>query len=83
MDRLSIRKDKDGKVVMDVLPGDPIATLDGRPFVPKKNVDENGVELVNLVNVIHRITNLPGEGEEVDEKAKRKKQRRRLQGVSM
>jgi len=37
-------KDTDGKVVMDVLPGDPIVTLDGRPFVPKKNLDENGMD---------------------------------------
>lgn len=54
----------DGKVAVEVLREDPIATLDGKPFVPKKNVDENGMELVNLVDVINGIINPPTEGEE-------------------
>src|SRR5271170_5609720 len=36
LDRLSLRKDE-GKLVIDVLPGDPIAHLDGKPFVRKKD----------------------------------------------
>src|SRR5271169_4709831 len=30
LDRLSFRRDQDGRLVIDVLPGDPIARLDGK-----------------------------------------------------
>src|SRR5271169_1710254 len=46
LDRLSLRKDDKGRLVIDVLPGDPIAHLDGKPFVRKKveTSEENCVE---------------------------------------
>ena len=45
LDRLSLRRDDEGRLVIDVLPGDPIAHLDGKPFMPKKNMSEDhGVE---------------------------------------
>ena len=57
MERLTLRKDKNGKLIMDVLPGDPIATLDGKPFVPKKKpvnekVVNGGEESINMSNII-------------------------------
>jgi hypothetical protein len=36
LDHLSLRKDEVGRLFIDVLPGDPIAQLDGKPFVRKK-----------------------------------------------
>ena len=46
LDRLSLRKDGEERLVIDVLPGDPIAHLDGKPFVRKKvkTSEENCVE---------------------------------------
>jgi hypothetical protein len=45
LDRLSLRKDEEGRLVIDVLPGDPIAHLDGKPFARKKSTsEENGLE---------------------------------------
>ena len=32
MDRLTLRKDEDGQIILEIIPGDPIATLDGKPF---------------------------------------------------
>ena len=58
MERLTLRKDENGKLIMDVLPGDPIATLDGKPFVPKKKtredevVIEGGESSINISNII-------------------------------
>ena len=50
LDRLSMRKDPEGRLVIDVLPGDPIAHLDGKPFVRKKKVDiENLLEGEGLI----------------------------------
>ena len=42
LDRLSLRKDEEGRLIIDVLPGDPIAHLDGKPFVRKEKVEEGG-----------------------------------------
>jgi hypothetical protein len=39
MERLALRKDGD-RLILDVIPGDPIATLDGRPF--RRHTEENG-----------------------------------------
>ena len=48
----------------------------GQPLdISGENVDENGMELVNLINVTHTITNLPG-ADEADENVKRKRERR-------
>ena len=58
MERLTLRKDENGKLIMDVLPGDPIATLDGKPFVPKKKSVEDEVVIgggessINISNII-------------------------------
>jgi hypothetical protein len=38
-----LRKDEDGKLIMGVIPGDPIAYLNGKPFVQKKmDIEANG-----------------------------------------
>jgi hypothetical protein len=43
LDRITLRKDEDGKLIMDILPGDPIAYLNGKPFVrKKKDIEANG-----------------------------------------
>lgn len=45
LDRLSLRRDDGGRLVIDILPGDPIAHLDGKPFVRRKITSEdNGIE---------------------------------------
>jgi hypothetical protein len=36
---LTIRKDDKGKLILDILPGDPIAPLDGKLFI-RKEIDE-------------------------------------------
>jgi len=36
LQRLTMRRDEDGQVVMEAIPGDPIATLDGKPYRPPK-----------------------------------------------
>ena len=40
MDRLTLRKDEEGTVILEILPGDPIATLDGKPW--RRPKVENG-----------------------------------------
>jgi hypothetical protein len=40
LERLSLRKDEEGRYLIDVLPGDPIAHLDGKPFIRKMKVNE-------------------------------------------
>jgi hypothetical protein len=58
LERLTLRKDENGKLIMDVLPGDPIATLDGKPFVRKKNLVEDEVVIgggessINISNIV-------------------------------
>ena len=39
--QLSMRKDGEGRLVIDVLPGDPIAHLNGKPFVRSKMMSED------------------------------------------
>ena len=44
LDRLTLRKDEEGRIIVDVVPGDPICTLDGKPFVrknPKKEEEKD------------------------------------------
>ena len=43
LDRITLRKDEDGDLIMEILPGDPIAYLNGKLFVRKKeDVETNG-----------------------------------------
>jgi hypothetical protein len=49
MERLMLRKDESGRIVMEIVPGDPIATLDGKPFVRRTKVEENAVEEEEVV----------------------------------
>jgi hypothetical protein len=52
LDRLSLRKDEEGKLIIDVLPGDPIAHLDGKPFVRRKITSEDNVIEGEILDIL-------------------------------
>lgn len=50
-----MRKDEDGKLIMEILPGDPTAYLNGKPFMQKKKDIEANGEVGQNGNVLNTM----------------------------